>query len=204
MIINDDLRAFMRIPQLFGAAARRMEADIVYSLLLANPTMNEDSKTLFHADHKNLEGTDKGVVTTDRLSAARKSMRQQKGLNGSYLDLQPAFLLTPTAQETDAEVILRSTALPDADKSSGVYNPWANRLTPIAEPRLDANSEKAWYLVADPAQVDTIEVAYLDGNEQPYLDENELFERDAIGYKVRHDFGAGVMEFRSFFKNPGV
>jgi hypothetical protein len=205
MIINDDLRAFMRIPQLFGAAARRMEADIIYTeLLLQNPIMNETGKTLFHADHENLEATTIGPVTTAGLSAARSAVRKQKGLNGSYLDLQPAFLLTPTDQETDAEVLLRSTALPSTEMSSGVYNPWANRLTPISEPRLDAISAKAWYLIADPAMVDTIEVAYLDGNEQPYLDENELFERDAIGYKVRHDFGAGVMEYRSFYKNPGV
>jgi ATP-dependent protease ClpP protease subunit/phage major head subunit gpT-like protein len=204
MIVNDDLRAFTRLPRLLGTAARRKESDLVWALITSNPAM-QDGTTLFHADHNNLEAAagNKGAVDTDKLSAARAAMRKQKGLEGAILDLQPRFLLVPVEQETSAEVILRSTALPQADQSSGVYNPWANRLTPIAEPRLDADSTKAWYTVADPAQVDTIEVAYLDGNEAPYTEEEPLFVRDAVGYKIRHDFGCGVMDHRGFFKNPG-
>ncbi|MEO5375977.1 MAG: hypothetical protein H7840_17265, partial [Alphaproteobacteria bacterium] len=36
-------------------------------------------------------------------------------------------------------------------------------LAVIAEPRLDDTSTTAWYLAADPAQIDTIEYAYLEG-----------------------------------------
>jgi len=205
MIVNDDLRAFARLPQLMGAAARRKEADLVYSKLLNNPTMS-DGNALFSSGHKNLETTtaNKGHVDSTKLQAARASMRKQTGLQGAILDLQPQFLLTPVSQETDAEVLLRSTALPQTEMSSGVYNPWANRLTPIAEPRLDNDSVDSWYLVADPNQVDTVEVAYLDGREAPYTEQETMFERDAIGYKVRHDLGVGVMDWRGFFKNPGA
>jgi len=203
MIVNDDLRAFTRLPQLMGAAARRKEGDLVWAKITGNPTMN-DGTALFHADHSNLESTNAGLLTTDNLSAGRVAMRKQAGPGGATLDLQPRFLLVPVAQETDAEVILRSTALPETNYSQGVYNPWANRLTPIAEPRLDNNSAKAWYLVADPAQIDTIEVAYLDGREEPFTDEEVQFERDAVGYKIRHDFGCGVMDHRGLYKNPGA
>jgi phage major head subunit gpT-like protein len=203
MIVNDDLRAFTRLPQLMGAAARRKEGDLVWAKITGNPTMSEDSTTLFHADHSNLESSAAGTVDTDKLSAARAAMRKQTGPGGATLDLQPRFLLVPVAQETDAEVLLRSTALPETNYSQGVHNPWANRLVPIAEPRLDNDSVKAWYLVADPNQIDTIEVAYLDGREEPYTEEEVQFERDAVGYKIRHDFGCGVMDYRGFFKNPG-
>ena len=81
---------------------------------------------------------------------------------------------------------------------------FADRLTPIAEPRLDADSETAWYLVGNPNQVDTVEVAYLEGEEQPYTDEQPLFEQDAIGFKIRHDFGCGVMDHVGFYKNAGA
>ena len=203
MIVNDDMRAFTRLPRMFGAAARRKEADIVYSLLTGNPTMS-DGNDLFSSGHNNL-ASNTGNVTQDRLSEGRKLMRQQTGPNGSILDLQPAFLLTPVAQQTDAEVLLRSTMLPESGSYAMTdYNPWANLLRPIAEPRLDNVSEDAWYLVADPSQADTIEVAFLDGNEAPYVEEQEEFHRDGISYKVRHDFGAGAMEWRSFFKNPGA
>ena len=55
MIVNDDLRAFSRLPQLMGSAAKRKESDIVYGLLTGNPIM-ADGKALFSADHKNLSG----------------------------------------------------------------------------------------------------------------------------------------------------
>jgi len=203
MIVNDDMRAFTRLPRMFGAAARRKEADIVYSLLTSNPTMS-DGNSLFSSSHNNV-ASDTGNVTQARLSEGRKIMRQQTGPNGAILDLQPAFLLTPVAQQTDAEVLLRSTMLPESGSYAMTdYNPWANALRPIAEPRLDNDSEDTWYLVADPSQADTIEVAFLDGNEAPYVEEQEEFHRDGISYKVRHDFGAGAMEWRSFFRNPGA
>lgn len=203
MIVNDDMRAFTRIPQLLGASARRKESDIVWGLITGNPLM-ADKTSLFHADHKNLAaGSDKGLVSTDTLSAGRKAMRLQTGMEGVKLDIRPAFIGVPVAQETQTDILLRSTALPNADMSSGVHNPWAGKLSPISEPRLDDHSEKAWYLFADPNQVDIVEVAYLDGKEMPYTEEQTLFERDAVGYKLRHDFGAGTMDFRGVYKNPG-
>ena len=201
MIVNDDLRAFTRLPRLMGAAARRKESDIVWGKITGNPTMNDGNSLFDSSNHSNLE-TSGSNVDSDSLESARAAMRKQTGPNGAILDLQPQFLLVPVAQETSAEILLRSTMLP-VSQANADYNPWANRLTPIAEPRLDNDSTDAWYLVADPSQIDTIEVAYLDGNEAPYTEEEVMFERDAIGYKVRHDFGAGVMDWRGFYKNSG-
>ncbi|MEG6505869.1 phage major capsid protein [Nitratidesulfovibrio sp. 1201_IL3209] len=203
MIVNDDLRAFARLPQLMGASVRRKQADVIYALLTSNPTMN-DNKALFHADRGNLEGTTKTAPTSASLSAARTAMRKFKGPKGAVLDIQPRTILIPLELETSTEILLRSAALPQADMSSGVHNPWANRLQPIAEPRLSANSATAWYVVGDPSQIDTIEVAFLDGREEPEVFEDEKFEVDAIRYKVRNVFGAGVMNWRGFYKNPGA
>lgn len=203
MIVNDDLRAFARLPQLMGASVRRKQADVIYALLTSNPTMN-DNKALFHADRGNLEGTTKTAPTSASLSAARTAMRKFKGPKGAVLDIQPRTILIPLELETSTEILLRSAALPQAEMSAGVHNPWANRLQPIAEPRLSANSATAWYVVGDPSQIDTIEVAFLDGREEPEVFEDEKFEVDAIRYKVRNVFGAGVMNWRGFYKNPGA
>ncbi len=204
MLINDDLRAFTRIPMLFGAAARRMESDAVYGLITSNPVMS-DGKTLFHADHNNLEGVtaNKAPVSSATLSAGRTMMRKQKGMNGATLDITPAFLLAPLEQETDADILLRSAALPVADMSSGVVNPWAGRLTPITDARLSLVSTKAWYLLGHPNQAPVIEVAYLMGDEQPYIDEEVNFNSDSLVVKVRHDFGAGIVDHVGIYRNPG-
>lgn len=204
MIINDDLRAFTRLPQLLGNAGARKQSDLVWAKITGNPTMN-DGVALFHADHSNIEtvSANIGVLDTDNLSSMRVGMRTQTGMNGAKLDLRPKFVAIPVAQETNTDIILLSSALPEDDKSSGVHNPWRGKLTPIAEPRLDDNSTKAWYGIADPSQIDTIEVAFLDGVETPYVEQQPLFERDAIGSKVRIDFGCGIMDHRGFWYNPG-
>ncbi len=202
MMVNDDLRAFLRIPQLFGNASARKIADIIYDLLLSNPKMG-DGIPLFDAKHRNLEATVIGRVAANTLTAGRKAMRLQKGPQGAKLDLRPRFLLVPVDQETEADVLIRSAALPDANMSSGVHNPWAGKLEPIAEPRLDDKSPDAHYLIADPAQVDTIEVAFLDGIESPFVDEEPDFDSDGLKLKVRLEAGAGVMDHRGFHKNPG-
>ncbi|BCL59963.1 hypothetical protein DGMP_06560 [Desulfomarina profundi] len=202
MIINDDLRAFTRIPQLFGVSARRFESAAVYALITGNPTMS-DGKALFHADHKNLASSGT-ALTSASLGVGRAAMRKQKGLAGESIDVQPAFLLTPVVKETDAEVLLRSSALPESNMSAGVHNPWAGKLTPIADPLLDAASETAWYLLAHPNQVPVIEAAYLEGEEQPYVEEQIDFKSDALEIKCRHDFGTGVVDHVGAYKNPGA
>jgi hypothetical protein len=201
MIINDDLRAFTRIPQLFGVAAKRMESDAVYSLITANGAMS-DNIALFHGDHNNLGSA--VALGSEGLSAGRAAMRMQKGLNGERIDATPAFLLAPVGLETTADILLRSAALPTAEMSSGVVNPWAGKLTPITDPHLDDTSETAWYLLAHPNQVPTIEVAYLEGEEQPYVEEMLDFNSDNLIVKVRHDFGAGVVDYVGAHMNPGA
>lgn len=201
MLINDDLGVLSRIPGLFGVAARRMEADAVYSLITSNPTMG-DGKALFHANHGNLE-TSGDAINSDSLSLGRTTMRLQKGMAKEMLDIQPAFLLAPVAMETTADILLRSGSLPVADMSSGVTNPWANKLTPICDPHFDNADADTWYLMAHPGQAPVIEVSYLQGNEAPFVDSTTDFDSDGLKIKVRHDFGAGLSDYVGIYKNPG-
>jgi hypothetical protein len=77
-------------------------------------------------------------------------------------------------------------------------------LTPISEPRLDASSLISWYLFADPNQIDTIEYAYLEGEEGVRVETRMGFDVDGVEIKALHDFGAGVIDFRGMVKNAGA
>jgi len=205
-IVNDDLGALTRIPRAFGAAARRKINDIVYGILTGNPDMS-DGVALFHANHSNLaSGGDLGAPSVDTLNAARQAMRTQTGLNGAILNIMPRFIIVPAALETTTEVVLRSAAYPDTSAAGapGVINPFQNRLIPVVEARLDGDSATAWYLAASPDQIDTIEVAFLEGERAPYLEEQEGFEVDGRRYKVRIVFGAKAIDWRGLYKNPGA
>jgi hypothetical protein len=201
-IINDDLGMFTRIPRAFGAAATRRINDLVYAVLTGNQTMAYDDTALFHADHGNL--LTGSVLSTSSLGAGRAAMRIQKGPGGAVLNITPSFLLVPAALETTADVILRSAALPDDNKSAAVHNPWQNKLTPVVEARLDALSSTGWYLAASPSQIDTVEVIFLDGVQAPVIEETETMNVDGREYLVRIDVGVRALDHRGLAKNTGV
>lgn len=201
-IINDDRGAFTRIPRLFGASAVRKINDLVYAILTSGQTMAYDSKALFHADHGNIATA--ADLSAAALTAARAKMRIQTGPGGQVLNLMPKFLLVPAASETTAEVILRSASLYESGANSGTHNPWRNQLIPIVEPRIDAADADSWYLAADPNQIDTIEVMFLDGVRTPYIDEEVGFDVDAIKIKARIDVGARALDHRGLLKNAGA
>ena len=72
----------------------------------------------------------------------------------------------------------------------------------IAEPRHD-NEPLAWYLAADPAQIDIIEYGYLEGEEGPTIETRIGFDVDGIEIKCREDFAAKVLDWRGLYKNAG-
>lgn len=200
VIINDDLDAFTRLPAMFGRAAADLESDTVWGIITANAAMG-DGTALFHATHGNLAGSG-GAIAVATLGAGRQAMRQQKGLNGRFINVMAKYLIVPSAVETVAEQYVTQTNIIYTKSSD--FNPFANKLQVIAEPRLDAASAISWYLAADPAQIDTIEYAYLEGNEGVYLESRVGFDVDGIELKARLDFAAKAIDWRGFYKNPGV
>ena len=202
-VVNDDLNALIRIPKAFGAAGSRRINDLVYFILTGNQVMSYDNKALFHADHANLADP-ADVFGTTGVSNGRENMRKQTGPNGAVLNIVPRFLIVPAALETSADVLLRSVASTDSNKNAGVINPFQNSLTPVVESRLDANSKTAWYLAADPNQVDTVEVMFLDGVQQPVIEEAEASDIDGKSFYVRLDVGARALDHRGLRKSAGT
>lgn len=197
-LINDDLDAFTRIPRAFGASAAEVENNTVWGLFTGATKMS-DNVNLFHSSHKNL-GTP-GALSETTLSEARKNFRKQTGVNSKRpLNLEAEFLIVPAALETEAEKILTSILA----NATGDVNVFANKLQLIVEPRLDEDSETTWYLACSPNRIDTIEYAYLAGEEGIYTETQAGFDVDGIKIKARLDFGAGVIDYRGLHKNAGA
>ncbi len=197
-IINDDLGVLSRVPMKFGRAARATVGDLVYAVLTSNPVMS-DNKALFHNDHGNVST---GAISIPNLSAMKTLMKKQK--NGQRtLNITPEFLLTPVALEDAAKQLIRSSSVPGTESNSGISNPLKDSLEIIAEPRLDEDSATKHYMVAG-GLFDTIEVAYLDGNDRPYLEQQQGFTVDGVTSKVRVDAGVAPMDYRSFVRSTGA
>lgn len=199
-VINDDLSFLDRLPAMFGRAAADFESDTVYSVLTGNAAMS-DGTALFHANHGNL-GT-AGVIGETTLSEARQGMRKQKDPSGNNqpLNLVAKYVIVPAALETAAQkqfqAIIVATKTADTNIFRDIYEV-------VVEPRLDANSVISWYMAADPATIDTVEYAYLDGQEGLYTEERMGFDVDGLEVKGRLDFATKAIDWRGMWKNPGA
>jgi len=140
-------------------------------------------------------------------------MMTKKGLKDDVIiNVQPRFLIVPAAISATALQLVNSTADPSVGGSTAgnsntanIYGPNGERpLQIVVEPVLDSNSATAWYLAADNGQIDTVELAFLQGEESPVLDSEIGFDTDPYLYKIRQTFGVKAIDFRGLYKSPGA
>ncbi|ENX4521871.1 ClpP-like prohead protease/major capsid protein fusion protein [Proteus mirabilis] len=196
-IINDDMNMLTDVPKKLGEAAKATIGDLVYAVLVDNEKMS-DKKALFSADHKNILT---GGMDVETISAGRTAMRQQKE-GERTLNIRPAFMLVPTTLETQATQVVKSGSVKGADVNANIINPVRDLAEIIAELRLDDASEKDWYMASRQGS-DTIEVAYLNGIDVPYIDQLEGFTSDGVTTKVRIDAGVAPVDYRGLLKVTG-
>ena len=203
-LINDDTGSFTAIPRKFGAAANRKLGDLAYGVLTTNAALNQDSTALFHADHSNLVAPGSGAapsVTT--VETAITAMALQTDPAGNTLNISPAYLLCPKALEFTAQAIANNQYDPAGTAGTLTDNGVRGRFTPVADPRLDADDPLQWYMAANPNVADTVEMAFLDGNDTPFLESQDGWKQDGVEYKVRIDAAAAALDFRGLYQNDG-
>jgi hypothetical protein len=206
-VINDDLDALSRIPAMHGNAARRLQNKKVYEVLTSNPTMS-DGQALFSASHgsgSNVSGG-AGAPAVATLNTGYQQMMLQKGINSdAILGLTPSFLIVPPGYSATALEIVNSQSYNAANNNEGVVNIYGvNGVRPlqvVVEPILHAASTTNWYLAANTNQVDTVELAFLSGEESPVLTSEQDFDTDCYKYNVRQTFGVAAIDWRGLFRN---
>lgn len=190
-IRNDDVGAIRRIPQRLGRAARRTLAKFAFDFLATNPTLY-DSVAFFHATHANLGAV---ALAAAELSVHRLMMLKQPELTSTdRLGIAPRHLVVPPdLEETAFNLFKRST-----NNDQTFQNTWAMNVIPVWY-WTDTNN---WFTVADPADIPTIEVGFLDGREEPELftqdmpNVGSMFTNDQLTYKIRHIYGGAVCDYR--------
>ena len=202
-VINDDMGALTDMAASLGRAAKRTVESDVYATLALNSGMGPtlaDGVTLFHANHNNVST---GAPTVTSFEAARVVLSAQKDVSGNdYLALTPAVWLGPDGISGQARVVVNSTYDPDASNKLQRANIAANMVqTIVGTPRL---SSTPWYFFADPAQAPVLEVAFLDGNDTPYIELENGFSVDGARWKVRLDYGIAGVDYRGAVRSTGA
>jgi phage major head subunit gpT-like protein len=205
-IINDDLSAMERVPEMLGRGFRRLESNIIWGLITGNAVTSVDGVALFDAAHGNMGGVGGLSISTSGFNTARKAMRKQTDIAGNTINLQPSYLFAPTDLEATALQFLFPTGFAPAARI-GDAGPAVQAQTAgvqlIVEPRLDV-ADDVWYLAASPGAVEGLVYGYLAGEEGPTVTTAEKRDPDGVELLARFDFGAAVKDFRGFYRSKNV
>lgn len=205
VIVNDDLQAIRQIPQKLAVAAAYTLAEFVYGFLSGGRATNVyDGNPLFDAaagpfNHGHNRRVD--ALTTAGLTLGITTMKEQTNLAGKRIGLKPGFLVVPPELEFTALQLIKSGGLPGGNFND--VNPVVGYCEVIVSPQLTNTVE--WYLVADPRMVDTVEIGFVGGQVNPLLlvQDQPLvglnFTHDVMSYKVRHEYGGAVVDYRGFY-----
>lgn len=203
-IVNDDLGAFLQLLNLLGRGAGLKLNDVFWTVFLAN-------SNFFKSDNKNYASGAGTALSVDALTAAEQMFMDMVDEKGKPVGLNPAVLLVPSSLSAIAGQLYKGSEYRDntASKQYSVFNPHQGKFAPAVSRYLNntgytGNSAKAWYLLANPADAATAEVAFLDGNESPTVETAEA-DFSTLGIQMRgyHDFGVALAEPKAGVKIKG-
>lgn len=207
VFLNDDLKTVVKLLDKVARAHRRTHARRAWAKIIDNATFKGDSTALFDLAHANLGAVGltadaTGITTlTNRLKALYAQTEQD---SGEGLALVAKYLWCARDIREIAQTL--NSPWPGADSP----NPHAgkfgqNHENIITNPLFtDAND---WGLIADSADVELLEAAYMNGRREPefFVADNpmmgQLFIADKIQYKSRHEYEFEIADYRGFDKS---
>lgn len=227
-IINDRLGALMKLPREMGNAARRLRPDLVYSLLLANPTM-VDTGELFNSTAVTTAGGHANLTTavlgSTGMIAAINAMAAYRTADKAVLNIKPRFLIVPAALQWTAKELLTSTAqaytaaaasaTPSQYYTINILNGVVETL--IVDDRIGATgcwnpttqttvagAATKWFLAAGGPR--GVRVVYRRGtNRQPTMRSYTLDKGQwGLGWDINMDIGAAAVDYRGLHYSTGT
>ena len=203
-IINDDLGAITTVPRKLGRGSGLKINDVFWTKYMAN-------SGFFTVGNNNfLSGADT-ALTIDGLTKAEVAFMDQVDGDGKPIGVMPSIMLVPTSLSAIGSQLFKSLEMRDTTASTKfpVNNPHQGKFRVevsryLGNAQYAGNSSKAWYLLADPADLPVIEVAFLNGQESPTIETAEA-DFGVLGIQMRgyHDFGVNLQDPRGGIKSKG-
>lgn len=210
-MLDDNLGGITTVPADFGLAAAQVRPDLVYSILLANPTLNATSRALFNSTDGNT-ASGAALSRTTIKAAISAMMLIREGTRN--LALTPTHLMVPPTLMWDANELLTSATIVLAGTAGSVTERGSKNvlsdlnLQIVSDSRLEngvtdpitrtaySGSSSTWYLASTLAHL--IEVAYIRGTGRAPRVRSFVLDRGqyGMGWDVSLDIGAKALDWK--------
>lgn len=210
-IINDDLGALTEVPRKLGRGAALKLNDVFWTAFMSVLGTTFTSGRANYLSGVTV-GTNDSRLNDEGLTRATTSFTNQTDPDGYPIGVKPSILLVPNALLVAAKSLMTSTEIRDttANTRIGTANVWSGMFTVVGSSYLSNSnytgySTTAWYLLADPADLPLMEIAFLNGRQQPVVESADA-EFSTLGVEFRgfFDFGCSVQEYRAGVMSKGA
>jgi hypothetical protein len=185
-LINDDLGALTAVPQRIGRGGALKLNDVFWASF-------QDDSTFFTTGRGNKKAT-AGALSLANLKAIATLFRKLKDPDGNPVAVEPRVLLVPADIELAAAEIMGSALLVGGSSAAPDRNVLAGRYQVVSTSYL--SSAEDYYLLASPADMPVMEVAFLNGVQSPIVETAEA-DFNTLGVQMRgyFDFGVAKAEY---------
>ena len=188
-LINDDLGALTAVPQRIGRGGALKLNDVFWAEFV-------DDGSFFTSGRANLSAGSLALSVAN-LKALATKYRKLKDPDGNPVAVEPRILLVPPDLELTAAEIMGSTLLHSATATAGGVperNVLAGRYDVVSSVYLTNTTD--YYLLASPADLPVMEVAFLNGQQSPVVETAEA-DFNTLGVQMRgyFDFGCAKAEY---------
>lgn len=180
-LINDDLGALTAAPQRLGRGGALALNDLFW-------TAFQDDASFFTTARGNKKTT-AGQLSLANLKAIATMFRKLKDPDGNPVAVDPRILLVPADLELAAAEIMGSSLLVGGSSAAPDRNVLAGRYQVVSTSYL--TSAEDYYLLASPADLPVMEVAFLNGVQSPVVETAEA-DFNVLGIQMRGVFDVGV------------
>ena len=185
-LINDDLGALTAVPQKLGRGGALKLNSVFWASF-------QDDSTFFTTGRGNKKAT-AGALSLANLKAIATLFRKLKDPDGNPVAVEPRVLLVPSDIELAAAEIMGSALLVGGSSAGPNVNVLAGRYQVVSTSYL--SSAEDYYLLASPADMPVMEVAFLNGVQSPVVETAEA-DFNTLGVLMRgyFDFGVAKAEY---------
>jgi hypothetical protein len=186
-LINDDLSALTAVPQRIGRGGALKLNDVFWADFV-------DDSAFFTAARNNLS-TGSLALSLTNLKALATKYRKLKDPDGNPVAVEPRILLVPVDLELAAAEIMGSTLIQSGNTSGQPdRNVLAGRYQVVSSVYLTNTTD--YYLLASPADLPAMEVAFLNGVQSPIVETADA-DFNTLGIQMRgyFDFGVAKAEY---------
>jgi len=181
-LINDDLGALTSVPQRIGRGGALKINDVFWASFL------DDSA--FFTTAKGNKKTSATALGLAGLKEALALYRKLKDTDGKPMAVQPRVLLVPVDLEITAAELMNSVQIASGNTSGQPStNVFAGRYEVVSSTYLTDTAD--YYLLASPADMPVMEVAFLNGVQSPIVETAEA-DFNTLGVQMRGYFDFGV------------